>query len=214
VIPGTTGSSGILIDASAVDAAALKSTGAPRTPSMVWVGSTDPSASAAALRELLPSAVAVRELGAEPDLPMLTAGATSLWIAAAAGGALAVAGLIAVCAAQQRERRQEIGVLRALGLDAAQQASVRRRELTMITVWGAVCGLVAGVVALLVVVATFARAAIPGAYSSIPTLPRFDFAAGAIALSALAIAVAVVIIATGEVAGRTARSLTPKEAEA
>ena len=213
VVPGTASSSGLLIDASTVDLAVLQSVDDPRMPSTVWVSSSDPPASAGALRELLPSAVAVRELGAEPDLSMLTAGATALWIAGVAGGALAIAGLIAVCAAQQRERRSEIGVLRALGLTAGQQAGVRRGELAMITVWGAICGAAAGLVALLVVVGTLARAAIPGAYQSIPTLPRFDFLIGGGALVALAIAVAAVIIIAGAAAGRTARTLTLQEVE-
>ena len=120
-------------------------------------------------------------------------------------------GLIAVCAAQQRERRPEIGALRALGLTPGQQAGVRRGELTIITVWGAICGAAAGLVALLVVVATLARAAIPGAYQSIPTMPRFDVIGGGGALLALAIAVAAVIALAGAAAARTARTMTLQE---
>ena len=213
VIPGAASSSGLLIDASTVDLAMLRSAADPRMPSTVWVDSNDPPTSATALREALPSSVAVRELGAEPDLPMLTAGATALWIAGVAGGALAIAGLIAVCAAQQRERRHEIGVLRALGLTAGQQAGVRRGELAIISAWGGICGAAAGLVALLVVVGTLARAAIPGAYSSIPTMPRFDVVIGGGALVALALAVTAVITIAGTTTGRAARTLTLQEVE-
>ncbi|WP_439593624.1 FtsX-like permease family protein [Microbacterium sp.] len=213
VIPGASGSSGLLVDTAVVDLALLTSAADPRMPSTVWVGSDDAAASASALRELMPSSVAVDELGAEPDLPMLTAGAGALWIAAAAGGALAIAGLIVVCAAQQRERRNEIGVLRALGLAAGQQAGVRRGELAIISAWGAVCGAAAGLVALLVVVGTLARAAIPGVYASIPTPPRFDVVVGVGALVALALAVAAVITLAGTTAGRAARTLTVQQVD-
>ena len=214
VIPGSQSSSGVLIDAAAIDAAALEVTRTPAGSSTVWIGSSDPSASARSLRELLPASVTVRELGAEPDLLMLTTGATALWIAAGAGAALAIAGFIAVCAGQQRERRHEIAVLRALGLTDGQQAGVRRGELTMIAAWGAICGTVAGLVGLLVVVATLARAAVPGAYQQIPTLPRFDFIAGGTALVAFALVVGLAIAIAGGVAGRHARSLTLQEVEA
>lgn len=213
-IPGSQGSSTILIDASVIDAAALRGSLAPDASSTVWVGSNDPDASAQALREALGSSIAVHQLGAEPDRVMLSAGATSLWIAAVTGAILAIAGLIAVCAAQQRERRAEVGTLRALGLGAGGQAGVRRRELTLVTVWGGVCGLVAGAVSLLVVVATLARAAVPGAYPSIPTPPRLDLLTGGAALLAFAIAVAIVIVLAGAVVARTARSATSRLGDA
>ena len=91
---------------------------------------------------------------------------------------------------------------------------MRRGELGFVLLWGAVCGIAAGLVALLVVVATLARAAIPGAYPSIPTVPRFDLLAGIGALAALALAVAVVVAIAGTAAGRSARSLTLREGEA
>ena len=186
------------------------------TPAVDGVGgSSDPaSESAQSLRALLPSAVAVRELGAEPDLSMLTAGATALWIAGVAGGALAIAGLIAVCAAQQRERRGEIGVLRALGLTAGQQAGVRRGELAMITVWGAICGAAAGRSRCSSSSALSPAPPIPGAYQSIPTLPRFDFLVGGGALVALRRSRSLRSSSiAGAAAGRTARTLTLQEVE-
>jgi len=60
---------------------------------------------------------------------------------------------------------------------------------------------------------TLARAAVPGAYQSIPTPPRFDLFFGGGALVALAIAVAAVIIIAGAAVARTARTLTLQEVE-
>ncbi|WP_457099442.1 FtsX-like permease family protein [Microbacterium sp. P5_E9] len=212
-IPGSNDPSAVMIDGSVIDAEALRTAVGPEPAATVWVGSTRASESAESLRALLPASVRVRELGAEPDLPMLAAGAKALWLAAGAGSVLAIAGLIAVCAGQQRERRHEIAVLRAVGLSSGQQGGVRRGELALITGWGAICGVAAGTVTLLVVVATLARAAIPGAYPNILTPVQWDPVTGATALGALLIAVTVVIAIAGVLTERSARSLTLQEAE-
>src|SRR5690606_34222582 len=103
------------------------------------------------------------------------------WIGApdptAAGRALVAAlhgALGAVVGAQLRSRRDETAVLRALGFSARQQGALRRRELLAVVGFGALAGLVAGALVVIVVIAVFVRAAVPGSYLGIPTEVALD----------------------------------------
>lgn len=212
-IPGSASASGILVGAAAMDALALRTEASPDEPASVWVGSLTPDETAASLRGVLPARISVRDVASEPDRAMLAAGATALWIAAGGGCALAIAGLIAVCASLQRERRGEAGIMGALGFTSRQQGRMRRNELETMTAWGFGAGLAGGAVVIGVAVAALARAAVPGAYESIPTAPRFDILAGGASLVVMALAIAIVIVAAGAAAGARSRSAGPVEGD-
>ncbi|WP_314508387.1 hypothetical protein [uncultured Microbacterium sp.] len=204
-IPGSTSARGVLVDAAVVDAALLASAAAPRPASRVWVGTDgDIEATATALRAALPAAVTVDAASAGPDRTMLAAGATVVWLAAAASGVLALAGLVAVCSAQLRQRRGEVAVLRALGVAPGGQSRLRRREMLFATGWALVVGIVAGAAVVLLVVATLARAAVPGAIAAIRTAVHVDVIAVAVAVVILALAIGAVIVVYASMVARDA----------
>ena len=203
-IPGAEDPSAILIDATVVDAAHLATDAQPSAASLAWLGTTgDAGTTAAALRAALPPSVTIRAVGEGPDRVMLAAGPAALWLAALAGAALAIAGLIAVCVTQLRERRDEVIVLRALGIAPRSQAALRRRESVIVEAWAIASGAVAGGAVVLLAVATLARIAVPGANPALPTAVRLDIVAATAATALLAVALYAVIAASSAFVARS-----------
>ncbi|WP_091707444.1 FtsX-like permease family protein [Microbacterium sp. cf046] len=211
-IPGADESSGILIDAALVDAAHLAGDAQPRADSVVWVGARgDLEAAASAVRGILPASVTVHAVGEGPDRAMLAAGPMALWLAALACAALAIAGLIAACAMQLRERRPEVAVLRALGLPPRAQSALRRRELAIVEVWAIAAGAIAGLAVVLLVVATLARAAVPRPNSAVTTAVHLDLAGAAAATALLGVILFAIIAGYSAVVARSAaRGIAPE----
>jgi ABC-type antimicrobial peptide transport system permease subunit len=110
----------------------------------------------------------------DPLGEMLATSSLVLWATAIGSVVLALAALGAVVGAQLRSRRDETAVLRALGFSARQQGALRRRELLAVVGFGALAGLVAGALVVIVVIAVFVRAAVPGSYPGIPTEVALD----------------------------------------
>ena len=204
-VPGGGGEFALLMDSAVTDAVSLGDARIPASPGVAWIGADDVAAASAALRSALRPTIAVSAPSLDPDLTMLRAAPQTMWITAAACLILALAGLIATTASQLRSRRAETSVLSAIGMSSDEQARSRRVELTLVTAWGAATGLIAGATAVLVVVATLARSAVPDADPAILTPVRFDLVAFAIIGAVFAAAVAAIVVGYGRAAGRVAQ---------
>jgi ABC-type antimicrobial peptide transport system permease subunit len=144
---------------------------------------------------------------------MLGSAAIALWVAAGGCVVLALAAIGAVAGAQLRSRRGEVVVLRAIGFGSREQGAIRRRELAFVSIYGAITGLVAGVVVVLVSIAPLARAAVPTAMKSLPTDPLFAPLALPVAAAVLAALVAGALAVYGRQVVRQARDITAHEVE-
>jgi len=137
----------------------------PRT-SEIWLASSDPAATRQAAIATAGPAAAVTQVGADAVQALLRPAGQALWWGM--GGALLLGALsiLLVTATQARSRRAEAAVLRALGVPAGDQASMRRRELlsTVLPAW--LLGLAAGFGTALLIVPGLARQAVVGGPST------------------------------------------------
>ena len=172
-IPGSNENETLLVDASVMQAILLRGYPDLPTPSQAWIATTDTVGVAHALRATLPAQVSVESLAVDPSRDILRTASDALWIGAAGTILLALVALGAVVGAQLRSRRGEVLVLRALGISAAAQGSMRRAELGAVLASSIVAGVVAGLVVSLLTVPPLARAAVPAVYDSIATALHF-----------------------------------------
>ncbi len=77
----------------------------------------------------------------------------------------------------------------------------------MVVGYAIVFGTIAGVIAVLVTITSFARAAVPDSFASIPTAPRFDPVGLPIAIIAFVGLLGVVVLISGVLVTRQARSV-------
>ncbi|MEO8528063.1 MAG: FtsX-like permease family protein [Pseudolysinimonas sp.] len=201
VIPSADAESAILIDARALQANALERNAAPEGPRSLWIASAHPDAVAGAIRPLLPANASIATVTDPGAHTVLGAAATSLWLAGGGCGILAIVGVAASGRALRRERRDDIAVLRALGLSSRDQAAIRRRELSIVSLAGVVAGVAAGLATILLTVPPLARSAVPGVTAGIGTPLVVDFVAWGFALAVLAVSLGIVIaVLAGSVA--------------
>ena len=93
--------------------------------------------------------------------------------------------IAAVASAEHRTRMHEIGLLRALGFRAREQAAGRRGEWTAVLACAVVVGLVAGLAVGALTVPQLASAALPGIDIGLGTPLRLDVTGLTIALAAV-----------------------------
>lgn len=173
-IPGSDRSDAVLIDARALELELLRSEVQPAPAELAWIGAQDPATVGRAIVAALDGSVRAEVASHDPLGEMLATSSLVLWVTAIGSVVLALAALGAVVGAQLRSRRDETAVLRALGFSARQQGALRRRELLAVVGFGALAGLVAGALVVIVVIAVFVRAAVPGSYLGIPTEVALD----------------------------------------
>lgn len=206
-VPGTGAASAILIDSALMDAVHLASDAQPAGARTAWIGARGDVTGV--LRSVVPSSVTVDAVGEGPERAMLSAGPAALWIAAAAGSILAVAGVVMSCAAQLRERRGEVALLRALGVPSRAQYRLRLRELLVVEAWAIIAGVAAGAVVVLLAVGTLARSGVVDAAQAIPTTVHLDALAAGGALLVLALAIGAVAVGYALRVERSARRAVP-----
>jgi ABC-type antimicrobial peptide transport system permease subunit len=142
-----------------------------------------------------------------PGRAVLETAVIALWLGAAGAGLLAVLAIGAVVGAQLRARRSEVVILRAIGLDSTSLGALRRRELAIVLGFGLLVGLVAGSTVLIFAVGALARAAVPDAYTALPTLVRMDWIAlGAGLLLIVGVLLAVIAAYGARVAAQARRT--------
>jgi hypothetical protein len=204
-IPGSDRSQAILVDAHRLTLTFLRADGDPPRAQVAWVAADDTVRAASEIRDALRGSSRVVLASVDPVSDMLTTAALVLWVTAIGSAVLALAALGAVVGAQLRSRRDETAVLRALGFSARQQGALRRRELLAVVGYGALVGVTAGALVVIVVIAVFVRAAVPDSYSGIATEVSVDAGTLGIALGALALAALAFVAGYGGLVTRQAR---------
>jgi hypothetical protein len=212
VIPGARMAEALLVDLAVLDGLRFRSLPLPEVRTSYWIGSDAPAELVTRLRAALPGSANIETLAADPDRRMLGSAAVALWVAAAGTALLAIAALGAVVGAQLRARRDEVVILRAIGVTARDQGRIRRQEFSVLSWYGMVVGITAGFAAVAFTVAPLARASVPDAYRGLPTLVVFDPVQLAIALLVLAgLVAAVVAVYVAQVRGQAAVGGGPEE---
>lgn len=161
-LPGVVAARGVAADLPTLTAYALAHGDDVPSPSSVWVATDDPQA---VEREAISRSIApTTSTTAAPALSSrVVASALHVWWWAA-GSVIVFAALAtaAMNASLVRARRGELQVLRALGLTWRRQARLRTAELGGALGLGAVVGILAGVVTVLLTTGGLARSATPG----------------------------------------------------
>lgn len=202
VVPGTSGSFGVLADLPSVEVALL---GADREPGSdggypggganeLWLASDDPAATARALPDSLDVEVP-RTAALEP-----TTTAVALWLGALGALLLAAATLLAGNGMVSRARTGELRVLRALGMSRPQISAARRLEVVVVVAFGVLLGAVAGIASAALTVSALARSATIGMPASLDVPLLVD----PVPLVVLLGATVLVFTAVSVIAGRQA----------
>jgi hypothetical protein len=206
VVPSAATAPALLIDLGVVQHYALRSSIEPSSPGDVWIATDDAASVASAARDLLPPNARLDAASDPASRTVLAAAASALQYAALGAGVLAVVAVVASAGAQARGRRSDVAVLRALGVRGREQAAIRRRELLIVLAVGAVVGLLAGATVIALTVPALVTAAIPRPYPGLPMPLAADPVVLVVGGTALAIALALVVLAAGRAVARDARA--------
>lgn len=212
-IPGARREFAALVDIAALHRLALRLYDSYPVASGAWIG-TDPdtiAATSTAVREAMPARVSVMSLSDDQGRAILGSAAVTLWIGAAGALLLAIVALIAVAGAQLRARRGEVVLLRALGVDAATMASMRRLELGIAAAIGILVGVVGGVLVTVLTVPALARAAVPDPFIALATAAQFAALPLVVGIGAIVVAIAVIALVYGAAVGRQSHRLGARE---
>jgi hypothetical protein len=185
LVPGVTSQASLMADLRSIDNGWLRSSEQVPALHELWIAGT-------------PDATIAHEVAHAGDGRIATASGsvsrrfvggavTGLWLGAAGSAAFAIVTLIASLASVVRRRAREVGVLRALGMAAHDQAHMRRSEIAIVIAFGLVVGALTGVGMLLLTVPTLARSSTPEAPAVLPLLVRFDPLAPALLLAGLVV---------------------------
>ena len=201
VIPGSTAEFGVLVDLTDLDTAMLADRGPVLQAAEVWIASADAAATVEAASRASHYPASVQSRATASVAPLLAPTVRALILDLAGVVIIALIAFGATAATLFRSRREEGVVLSALGLSARGQATLRGIELATVTIFAALTGIVAGVVAATFSAGTLAASAVPGAAGGLPIPPL----ASAV-LPLVAVVVALLAI-DGGYAGAVGRSL-------
>ena len=210
-IPGARTDTAVLMDLAVIQHFQLRTTETPAAPRDLWVETDDPDAVGPALRAALPSSARVDSAIDAVGRRILGSAATALWAAAACITLLAIVGIASSASARLRIGRNDVAVLRALGLSERDQARIPAGELRVVLVIGLAAGVVAGAAVSALTVPLFARAAITLPYRAIGTDLLIDPVAWLIGVGVLCAACAVIILAMGRRVAALVRTALPGE---
>lgn len=161
-IPGYSGTGLLLTDLPTLQTAVLRAAVVAPATSEIWLSTGDPAAAVVAARALAGPGAAVTGVGAGSVDVLLRPAVRALWWGTGGALLLAAVAMLLVMATLARNRRAELAVLRALGVSAAAQARMRRRELLSTAVPAWIFGLAAGFGTALLIVPGLARQAVVG----------------------------------------------------
>ncbi|GAB2459523.1 FtsX-like permease family protein [Conyzicola lurida] len=173
-VPGSASRLAVATDLDTLGARSLATGRVPVVTTGVWYATATPDAVAAEVPLLATRDAAVSTASTTSSAPVVAASLSTFWIAAGTAGLLALIALAAFLLADARARRDDLGVLRALGLTPREQGAVRGWEQTVAIGTAVVVGAAGGLVATLVTVTPFAAAAVPGAVALVRIDPVFD----------------------------------------
>ncbi|CAN5168337.1 hypothetical protein BH11ACT3_BH11ACT3_01250 [soil metagenome] len=213
-IPGAPLETALMVDLAAIQHYQLRTTAAPAAPRDLLISTPAAERTIADLRDVLPASTRIDSREDRVGRQVLGSAADVLWAAAVAAILLAIIGVSSSVRARLRTGRNDLGVLRALGLTGRDQAAIITGEFAIVVVTGAIAGLIAGVVVCVLTIPYFARAAVTFPYFAIPTDLRFDFVGLVILLAILAVALAATLIAVRRTVAAVARRAMPSEESA
>ena len=172
LVPGTTSQASLIGDLPSIDNGWLRSSEQVPALHELWIAGTPDTA----IAHQVADAGNARVMAASGSVSRRFVGGavTGLWIGAVGSAAFAIVTLIASLASVVGRRGREVGVLRALGMSARDQARMRRSEITVVIAFGLVVGVVTGAGMLVLTVGTLARSSTPEAPAVLPLLLRFD----------------------------------------
>lgn len=203
-VPGAASRLGIAVDIADLNDLGLQQGRTPLLAGDVWIDSDRPDTVSLAAPGVATSTAVVSTRSSTGSAAILQPAMSAFWLAAAAAGVLALIALAAFVAADSRERRPSISVLRALGLTAAQQAAVRAREQLVALGFALAVGVLGGILATVAAVTPFVAAAIPGAGGYVSVAPALDplpwlLFTGALLAAAVAVAAVSLVRVRAEV---------------
>jgi len=192
-IPGVTAARGIAADLPTLVSYALGAGAAVPAPDSVWITTAHPGrvARAATATSVVPAAATRGTPAAGARL--VSAALDTWWWAAGSVVVFAALATAAMTTSLGRRRRDELRVLRALGVTPQGQSRIRTAELAGAVSTAGVVGLLAGAVAVLLTVADLARSATPDRASSVD--PALSFALPGLVALVVALGAAVAAVA-------------------
>lgn len=201
----------LLIDLAVEQHYALRTSERAPDPTDLWIATSHPADVASQLRDLLPASAAVTSASDLPRRQLLGSASVALWAAAVGAALLAAIGVATASRSLRRDRRQEAGVLRALGLAPRGQAAQRVLELAATAGYGLLTGALAGAATVALTVAPLSRGAVPGLDTSVDLPLGLSLLPLGVALAVLVVALLAVTAAGGTDAARDARRSIPGE---
>lgn len=208
-IPGAALPRSVLVSLPALSDALLRAGDTAAGADEVWASASDPEAAAAAVRDQLDATVTTTALSPAGVIAAPTAPA--VWAGVIAAMLLALVAIGAIVASLSSARREETGVLRALGMDAGAQARGRLLELGSAIVAGLVLGGVIGLLAVALTIGPLVRGAVAIPADTVTLTPTIDAVALGIAAGAFIIALAAMLLIDFVTVRRQAATATPGE---
>ena len=200
VIPGSTAELGMLVDLVDLDAAMLADRGPVLQAADVWIASSAPATTAEAASRVSRYPASVQDRASASVSALLDPTVRALVADLAGVVIIALIAFAATAATLVRSRRDEGTVLSALGVPARGQAGLRGAELAAVTLFAAVTGIVAGVVASVLCAGMLAASAVPGSPGGF-ALPRLDSAL--LPLAIVIVALLAIVAGYAAVVGRS-----------
>jgi hypothetical protein len=194
VVPGVTTGDGVMADLSAVQDAAYREGLRPISANEWWVSTSRPDAAAAEILTRAPLGTATLTQSAPAADQVLESARTAIWIAGAATALLALLALTTGLLAELRTRREEVDILRALGVPPREQAGHRATEWGALVSLGALVGLADGFLVCGILVPGLARMAVPNAIDALRTGFHVDPLGGVAELLALSLTLAALLV--------------------
>ncbi len=205
VIPGVDTGEGVLVDLASMQDAADREGLLHLSAGEWWVGTRSPVSAAAQVSARAPAGTVVQTQRPTATDRVLESARDVVWIAGVAAALLALLTVAAGLFAELRGRRDEVAVLRAVGVSPRSQARARVIEWALLLALGILAGLIDGVLVSALLVPDLARAAIPNAIAELRTYLALDLPGAAIAAGAVLAAVAVLLLVVARTVRRQAR---------
>ena len=193
VIPGVTSGDGVMADLAAVQDAAYREGLRPISATEWWVSTSRPDAAAAQVLTRAPLGTATLTQSAPAADQVLESARIAIWIAGAATALLALLALTTGLLAELRTRREEVDILRALGVPPREQAGHRATEWGALIALGVLVGLADGFLVCGILVPGLARMAVPNAIDALRTGFHVDPFGGLVELLALGLTLAALL---------------------
>ncbi|MBX3104275.1 MAG: ABC transporter permease [Microbacteriaceae bacterium] len=192
VLPGPQSANIVLVDLPNLYDSILRSSFTVPEANQVWISTAIPDQ----LIAQLPTGTEAISGSSELKRPFTIPAEVSLWIAGIGTLAFGAISLGAVCASILRARRDEVPVLRSLGISAREQGSMRFRELSTILLASIFGGIAIGIFTASVTLTGLVRSTVPDLPSGIESSMSFEWLLGLEVLVAAALLFFAIVIAS------------------